>query len=151
MEAILLFNSNWKQYESAELLSPDLLTGFWPDKSDWVITLVAAAAHITHAPFELNTMSKPLVWLADQVYVRCKMSRLKTATAGDQAFLETLRHKPNAPVRTELPTTEVLQYDGPPKDMLRGPSGPAPINMPPKPEGTPCQRHTQDQMIWNYG
>ena len=32
MEAILLFNSNWKQYESAELFSPDLMIGFWPEK-----------------------------------------------------------------------------------------------------------------------
>ena len=132
MEAILLLNSNWKQYESAELLSPDLMIGFWPDKSDWLITLDAASAHMTHAPFLINTMSKPLVWLADQVYVRCTMSRLKTATAGDQASLQALRHKPKAPVRTEQPTTEVFQYDGPPKDMLRGPSGPAPINMPPR-------------------
>ena len=113
-------------------MSPDLLIGFWPDKSDWLITLDAAAAHMTHAPFLLNTMSKPLVWIADQVYVRCRMSRLKTATAGDQASLQALRHKPKAPVRTERPTTEVLQNDGPPKDMLRGPSRPAPINLPPR-------------------
>jgi len=32
----------------------------------------------------------------------------------------------------ERPIAEVLQYEGPPKDMLRGPSGPAPINLPPR-------------------
>ena len=113
-------------------MSPDLLTGFWPDKSDWLLALDSAGACMTNAPFLLNTTPGSLILLADQVYARCKMTRMKTATAGDQASFQALLQRPKGPIQTVHPTAEVLQYEGPPKDMLRGPFGPAPINMPPR-------------------
>jgi hypothetical protein len=42
-----------------------MLLGFWLDKQDWMITLDASSAEMTHAPFLLNTMPKHLVWIAD--------------------------------------------------------------------------------------
>ena len=87
---------------------------------------------MTNAPFLLNTTPGSLILLAERVYARCKMTRTITATAGDQASLQALLQKPKEPTQTVHSATEALQYNGPPKDMLRGPCGPAPINMPPR-------------------
>ena len=128
-DSIILLNTNWRHYDDTALLSPDLVVGFWEDKSDWLITLDAASAQMTNAPFLLNTIPKHLMWIVDQTYVRCKMSMLKTATAGDQASLQALQQKPQPAPQQPAPQ---LQYEGPPKDMLSGPRGRAPITLAPK-------------------
>ena len=123
-DAVLLLNANWLHYDDSVLLSPDLVVGFWKDKADWLITLGAASTQMTNASFLLNTIPKHLLWIVDQTYVRCKMSMLNTATAGDQASLQALQQKPQ-PV-PQQPALQ-LQYEGPPKDMLSGSRGHAPL------------------------
>ena len=127
--AILLLIANWRHYDDSVLLSPDLVVGFWEDKAVWLITLDAASAQMTNAPFLLNTIPKHLLWIVDQTYVICKMSMLKSATAGDQASLHALQQKPQPVPQQPAPQ---LQYEGPPKDMLSGPRGHAPITAAPK-------------------
>ena len=128
-DAILLLNTTWRYYDDAVLLSLDIVVGFRADKSDWLRTLDAASAQMTHAPFLLNTIPKHFVWIVDQIYVRCKTSKLRTATAGDQASLQALQQKPQPAPQLLRHATQLLQYKGPPKDMLRGPRGHAPITL----------------------
>ena len=74
-DAILLLNTNWRHYDDTVLLSPDVV-GFWEDKSDWLITLDAASAQMTNAPFLLDTIPKHLVWIVDQTLLDCNTALL---------------------------------------------------------------------------
>ena len=123
-DAILILNANWLHYDDSTSLTPDLVVGFWSDKADWLITLDATSAEMTNG--EHKTLPKQLLWVMDQTYTRCKMFHLNTATAGDQASMRALQQPPRP-----LPKQPAhqLQYEGPPRDMIRGPRGHAPINI----------------------